>query len=325
MKKILIATLAGLLLFTGCSQIPKLENGKDAVVSLEEGAISVDDLYEEMKNKYALSVLIDMVDTKILDEKYKETDEEVKYIEEAKESDELYWSLLYKKSYPTFESYLRARYGVDTVEEAEEIYRLGYRRNEAIKEYAKGLITDSEIEKYYEDELIADIEASHILITADYTDSATDEEKEAAKVAAFEKAKEIIKELNDGKDFATLAKEYSKDGNADKGGALGRIGHGDVEASFEAAANKLEVGKYTTEPVETRFGYHIILKTKEYEKDPLEDVKDEIIDTLTDRKINSSETLSYEALDELRKDSGMSIEDSALNTQYENYIYNTTN
>ena len=78
MKKLLIATFAVLLLLTGCKQIPKLENGKEAVVSLSNGRnISVDDLYDALKDKYALSVLVDMIDTKILDEKY-ETDDEAK-------------------------------------------------------------------------------------------------------------------------------------------------------------------------------------------------------------------------------------------------------
>ena len=325
MKKVLIATFAVLLLATGCRQTPKLENGQEAVVSFDKGAISVDDLYNEMKDKYALSVLLDMIDTKILDQEYEETDEELEYMASAKETDELYYNLIYKQSYSTYAAYLNARYGVSADDEVNEVYRLSYRRNEAIKKYAKTLVTDSEIEDYYEDEQIADIEASHILITADYESSATDEEIQAAKDKALETAKEVIKKLDEGADFAELAKEYSKDGSADNGGELGRFGHGDMEEAFEEAAYKLEVGKYTKEPVETKFGYHIILKTKEYDKDPLEDVKEEIIKTLSERKINSDSTISYKALESLRDDYGVKIEDSSLNSQYENYLYNTTN
>ena len=62
MKKILIPVLAVLLLLTGCKKIPKLENGKEKVVSFEEGGIAVDDLYDEMKSKYALNILLDMID-----------------------------------------------------------------------------------------------------------------------------------------------------------------------------------------------------------------------------------------------------------------------
>ena len=91
---------------------------------------------------------------------------------------------------------------------------------------------------------------------------------------------------------------------------------------FEKAARDMKVGTYSTEPVKTQYGYHIILKTKQYEKPEFEDVKDEIIDDIADEMLNSDPTLQVTALEELRKDSGMSIEDSVLNTQYNNYIEN---
>ena len=325
MKKVLISTLAVLLLVTGCKQVPKLENGKEAVVSLKDEKISVDDLYDEMKSKYALSILLDMVDTKILDKKYEATDEENNYIKLQKENDETYYNILYSQSYNTYEYYLQARYGINSSDDLDKIFKLNYRRDLTTKDYAKSLVTESEIEDYYNDEFIADIEASHILITADYNDDSTEEEIETAKQNALNQAKDIIKKLNEGGDFAELAKEYSKDGSASKGGALGRFGSGDMTAEFEKAAYALKVGEYTKEPVQTKYGYHIILKTKEYEKDPLEDAKEEIIETLAERKISLDSKLAYKALEKLRDDAGIKIEDSTLNEQYENYIYNTTN
>ena len=325
MKKVIIPMLAVLLLVTGCKQIPKLEDGKEAVVSLKNGQISVDDLYEEMKNKYALSILIDMIDTKILEEKYETNDEEKEYIKNQKANDETYYNVLYASSYKTYESYLQARYGVSSTSDLDEIFTLQYRRDLATKDYAKSLVTESEINDYYENEFIGDIEASHILITADYASDATSDEKTAAEEAALNQAQEIILKLNNGEDFAELAKSYSKDGSASDGGALGRFGHGDMVSEFETAAYELAVGEYTKEPVKTQYGYHIILKTKEYEKDSLEDAKEEIVETLRDRKISDDSKISYKALEALRKDYDLSIEDSTLNQQYENYLYNTTN
>ena len=62
-KKILIALLI-LGCTAGCGKVPKLSNGKEAVVSFEDTKISIsaDDLYNEIKEKYALSSLIDMID-----------------------------------------------------------------------------------------------------------------------------------------------------------------------------------------------------------------------------------------------------------------------
>ena len=61
-KKLLICLVALLFLVTSCGKVPKLENGQEAVVTIKDGEdISVDELYEEMKDTYALSVLLDMI------------------------------------------------------------------------------------------------------------------------------------------------------------------------------------------------------------------------------------------------------------------------
>lgn len=322
MKKILIPTLAILLLVTGCKQIPKLENGKEKVVSFKEGGIAVDDLYDQMKSKYALNILLDMIDKEITNEKYKETDEEKEYIANQKNIEQTYYDIIYKNSYSTYEQYLRAKYGISSSNDLDDIFKLSYRRNQLVKDYIKDHITESEIKDYFENSYIGDIEASHILITADYGENATDDEKKEAESKALEKAKDIIKMLDEGKDFAELAKEYSKDGSADNGGALGRFGHGDMASEFEEAAYKLEVGKYTTEPVKTKFGYHIILKTKDYGKGELEDAREEIIDALVEEKQTSEDNISYKTLIDARDDYGVTIEDSVLKEQYDNYKNN---
>ena len=134
MKKMIIPMLVIMLLVTGCKQIPKLENGKEAVVSLKNGDISVDDLYDEMKSKYALSVLIDMIDKQLLNDKYEETDEEKTYISESKSGDEQQYKLFYASSYKTYEQYLQARYGVNNAGDLDDLFRLQYRRNQYVEE-----------------------------------------------------------------------------------------------------------------------------------------------------------------------------------------------
>jgi parvulin-like peptidyl-prolyl isomerase len=70
----------------------------------------------------------------------------------------------------------------------------------------------------------------------------------------------VIERLNNGEDFAVLAKELSTDtGSAQNGGDLGWFGSGAMVAEFEAAAFALEnPGDYTTTPVASDFGFHII-------------------------------------------------------------------
>ena len=77
MKKVLISIstmVVVLVLVTGCGKVPKLENGQDAVVTLEGNDISIDNLYNEVKERYALSALIDMIDTEILNKEYEDTE-----------------------------------------------------------------------------------------------------------------------------------------------------------------------------------------------------------------------------------------------------------
>lgn len=322
MKKVLIATFSVLLLLTGCKQVPKLENGKEAVVTSDKGKISVDDLYDEMKNQYALSILLDMIDTKILNEKYEDTDEQKEYIKAQKDNDKAYYEVFYSGSYSSYDTYLRDRYRVNNEEDLDEVFKLNFKRSKAVEDYAKTLVSESEIKDYYEDDYIAEMEASHILITAEYDANATEEEKAKAEKEAENKAKEIIKKLDNGENFAELAKQYSKDGSAENGGAIGqKFGHGKMVPEFESAAVKLKVGEYTKEPVKTKFGYHIILKTKEYDKKPLEEAKEEIIESLANEKISKDSNISYKALIKLRDDNNVTIEDTALKEQYENFKY----
>ena len=128
-----------------------------------------------------------------------------------------------------------------------------------------------------------------------------------------------------------MAKTYSEDdSNKNNGGTLGKFNKGDMVKEFETAAYALKVNEYTKEPVKTSYGYHIILKTKEYDKDKLENVKEEIIETLANKLLENDKTISITALKELRKDKGMKIEDSELKSAYNKYMnslynyYNTT-
>ena len=328
-KKLLICLVALLFLVTSCGKVPKLENGQEAVVTIKDGEdISVDELYEEMKNTYALSVLLDMIDAQLLEKLYPAGDEEKEYLDSQVSQFQYYYEAYYSTQYETLESFLYAMYGVQTEDELREVLSLSFKRQEATKDYAATLLEDDEIEKYYDENIIGDMRASHILITADYEDGASEDEINKAKDKAYEKAMDIIKELNDAKDdevedlFADLAKEHSKDGSASKGGDLDWFSGGDMVKAFEEATIKLEVGKYTAEPVETEYGYHIILKTGQKDKKALKDVKEEIIDALVEEKMQEDDKLQVKALADLREKHGIEFQDKELKKQYKTYLNN---
>ena len=175
---------------------------------------------------------------------------------------------------------------------------------------------DDEIKKYYEENTVGDISAKHILIKVD-----TDSEDGLTDDEAKKKAEEIIKKLDKGEDFDTLAKENSDDtGSKEKGGDLGYFNKGDMVEEFETAAYKLKVNEYTKEPVKTTYGYHIILKTGEKDKPKLKEVKSNIIETLTKEKLENDKTLEVTTLDDLRKSYGLKFKDAKLKKNYNNYI-----
>ena len=75
-----------------------------------------------------------------------------------------------------------------------------------------------------------------------------------------EQAREIIAELDGGADFAELAEEHSTDPSAEgRGGDLGFFTRDRMVAPFAEAAFAMEPGTHSAEPVETQFGWHVIL------------------------------------------------------------------
>jgi parvulin-like peptidyl-prolyl isomerase len=93
-----------------------------------------------------------------------------------------------------------------------------------------------------------------------------------------QKAEEVKTQLQDGGDFAELAKENSQDpGSAENGGDLGCLGKGETVPPFEEAAFAADQGEIVG-PVETEFGYHLIEVTdiREEQTQPLEDVEGQI-------------------------------------------------
>lgn len=97
--------------------------------------------------------------------------------------------------------------------------------------------------------------ASHILIR-------WDDDSEASKKAAKEKARDILKDIKAGADFADKAREFGTDGTATRGGDLGWFSSGDMVKPFENAVFGATKKGLLNDVVETDFGYHIIEVTE---------------------------------------------------------------
>jgi peptidyl-prolyl cis-trans isomerase C len=102
-------------------------------------------------------------------------------------------------------------------------------------------------------------------------------------------AKDIIAKLRkDPAAFEKLAMEKSKDrGSKAKGGDLGWVDLSRMVPEFSAALSKLEKGRFTEEPVKTRFGYHVIRldDSKPIEAPPMEEVKPQLSQQLQQQAV----------------------------------------
>jgi peptidyl-prolyl cis-trans isomerase C len=113
-------------------------------------------------------------------------------------------------------------------------------------------------------------------------------------------AKALIVKLTEGADFAKLAKEKSKDPSAANGGDLGWFAPQTMVKPFADAVVALEKGKYTTAPVQTQFGWHVILldDTRKPTLPTLAEVKDRLQEMVQRKKIQTH-------IEELKKQSGI--------------------
>ena len=139
MKK-LIFSLAVLMLLTGCGNA-KLQDGTEAVTMFNEGAINAETLYDELKDKYGIEVLIDLIDTDLLEREYDKTDAETAYIDNYVKS----IKASVKQNKYDLEAYLSYYYGVKSVNELKEYFRLSYRRQQFMSDYSKTVVKDNHV------------------------------------------------------------------------------------------------------------------------------------------------------------------------------------
>jgi len=116
-------------------------------------------------------------------------------------------------------------------------------------------VSDSEVESLYQ-QTLAEFrseelrDAAHILIEVD---------EQTDALAALVRIQEVKLKLEEGEDFATLARIYSDDiGSASEGGALGFMSRDMLVGPFAETLFAMETVGGISEPIQTEFGYHLI-------------------------------------------------------------------
>ena len=160
-------------------------------------------------------------------------------------------------------------------------------------------VDEAQVKRMYDDYVASasgreERKARHILLQ-------TGDNKAAAKA----KIESIKQELEQGADFAVLAKKYSQDsGSASQGGDLGWVALGEMVKPFEQTLFDMKKGT-VSDIVETQFGYHLI---------ELDDIRSETIAPLGVKRYEFEEDLKSEAVASMFYD----LSERLASTAYEN-------
>jgi len=323
-----IVILVAMLIFALCiKKVPKTSKGDDIVAKLNGKSITANELYDALRESNGTDTLINLVDTYIANKEVKITDADKDYAKEV---------VNYYKDYADYygtdlNTFIANYLGIPGVTNEEEFFDYvleDYKKTLAIKKFIGDNAKEEDLKEYYKNNYSDKLTAKHILIEVD-KDA---EDAEAAEQEALEKAKKLIEELNntDKDNLVEKFEELAKNNSADtatyaNGGLIEDFTKSSVEEAFFNAANELEDGKYTAEPVKTSYGYHIILRVSSKSVEKYEDVKDEVKDKYAESLLNNDNTLRVTKWDELRKQYKLSIEDDFIKKAYNKTINSVKN
>ncbi len=264
-KFLMLALVALTILSTGCSDS---KGGGNYVAKVDGIKISQKELDQELRIQYGAEVLETLISHKIIE--LEAAKQNITVPDEVIQSE--YEELI--QSYgdeDTFKEVLKSNGLTEAaVKDNIRTYQLGKKVISASIE-----ITDEEVEQYFKDNKDSygqeeQVEVRHILLEDEVT------------------AQEVLKKVQAGEDFVTLAKDYSIDTvTSEYGGNLGYISKGQMDEAFEEAAFALEVNG-VSDIVQSAEGYHVIKATAKVpaEEAILENMKDEIFATVLESRID---------------------------------------
>lgn len=286
----LLSTVALAACSTGSS------DGSSAVATGDGVEVTNEELQAELKSTYGNTVLQELIMEEVFvnevgDDRAKELKEEatteVETLIAAYGGEDEFNTVLASSGFSDREDYEHQVY----------YYKL---MSESVSKYIE--VTDEEIQTTYDD-YTPSFTVSHILV---------DDEKTA---------NDLIAQLDDGADFAELATENSTDtASAEKGGSLGEVNaDSGLDETFFAAAQELAEGEYTTTPVETDYGYHIIKIDEKPEKGSLEDETEQLKESIIAEKLTDS-TLVAGIVSDIMTAHNIDIKDDDLKTALDDVI-----
>ncbi|UTC06933.1 peptidylprolyl isomerase [Latilactobacillus curvatus] len=292
MKKWLLAAASLLMVVSlaGC--------GSKTIASLKGGKITQDEYYKEIKETSAgKQQLQQMILQKALENQYgsKAIDKKVKKTYDG-----------YKKQYGSSFNSMLAQSSMTPTSFKNSI-KTQYLTQAALKDNKK--VTNADLKKQWKS-YEPKVQVQHILV----------EKKETAQEVIDALAKD-----NSTKNFNELAKKYSTDtGTKKDGGKLPVFDSTDtsLDSTFKTAAFKLKTNEYTTTPVKTTYGYHVIRMIKNPGKGKMADHKKELTDIVYASWLKD-QTVMNKVITKVLKNANVSIKDKDLSDILSSYGVNS--
>ncbi len=314
-RKTIYGFIAGMLLtilvafFVWPDRIATLKDGTQPVVKVDKKTYTANDLYEDMKDHYSVSLLLDEIDNDLLTKLYKEDDTMLTKVKSDAEN----YINSYKQYYNYTEEEFLSKNGFANYNEFLDYLKLDYRRTKYLDDYLKKNLTDKEIQKYYDDKVFGDINTQHVLVSV----STSENDKKLSDEDAKKLAEEIIGKINDGTKWEDIKKEYKDKITFEDLGY--QSWDASLEESFMTALKSMKDNSYSEEPVKTSYGYHVIYRLDQKKKPTLKKSKSKIIENLIADKKKADSKLQNKALISLRKEKNIKFSDTVMETKYNNY------
>ena len=290
-------------------RVAKLNNGEEVAITVGKYNITANDVYNDLKDKYATSAIFDLVDKTYLESKYEVTETD----EESIRNNAQYYYDQYAQYYGKSKEDFLKENGFYTEDKFLDYLRIDFLRSLFYNDYLEKNVPESDIESYYNNNVFGSFNVEHILVQTSST--TTDED---AKTLATT----ILNEINNGLSFDEAKNKYSSQITAE---SFEVSFDSNLETAFFEDAKNLNANEISKNLTKTSYGYHIIYKKDVNEKPTIQAVKNRILNILT-KELSSKTEYSYErVLIEMRKEAGMDIIDSDIKNEYKKYTKSINN
>lgn len=297
--------IGGLLVFL-LTKFEIIRINNNTIATFNGGKVTQNQFYNHIKTMLPISYALEIVDKSILENKYTLTEEQVNEIREKADS----IISMYEKYYGYTEENFLSGNGFKSKDEFINYLKLDYMRDLYCTDYFKeSLISQEEIQKYYEENVYGEINTKHMLVAIEDGTDATQSET---------MAKEIIGKLNSGTSFEDVANEYAEKIKFEEVD-FDNFSASDFEEAYINASLSLEKGNYTKEPVKTSYGYHVIYVADKKDKPQLADIENDIVKELSKPLEKEDENIRYKALIKMREDYKINFIEETYKKAYEDY------